>query len=188
MADDKLRELERALAQDPFDNDARKKWLMTKARAGVTAPVKSYYKIRCGNKWFGNSRYGRHGFYEKTGVRFNTETEAMEALLRFVKRANQYKDPLEETTVELVCFEIHTVTADTKIINLVDASKESALAEIRRQKEELEKSQQELLAKEKELLSGATDAFQSEVRHLKKKLPAKKKASNRRMRTSIDWD
>ena len=168
MSDADLRKLERQLAVEPSNASLRRKWLMARARIEPSM-VKTYYKIRCGDKWFSSGGY-RQSFQSSKGTRFKTEAEAMKKLLQFTQNQRRGGGPrFQEPAVDIICFEVHTLKASTKTVDLVDAAKQIELAEIRSQKAKLEKQAAKLLAKEEALMKEANAGIRDKLKEYKKK-------------------
>jgi hypothetical protein len=166
MADTRLRELERQVTQNPHCVDTKRRWLMARARVEPTT-VKTFYKIRCGNKWLSTSGYRQQ--FTAQGTRHKSQADATHALLRFIKYCKRQRIQFTEPSVEIVAFEVHTLEAKSDTIDLVDAAKQAELAEIRAKKEELEKAQQKLLEQEQKLLEQSNKKLQEKLKANKKK-------------------
>jgi len=173
--DEQLRKIERQLSQHPDDVLLRQQWLRLKIRTGDMHSMKTFYKIRCGNKWFSSGGYQPPRFLA-TGTRFKTEAEAMKRLVQFtqnqrkISRRGRLENPqFAETSVDIICFEVHTIEASAKTVDLVDAAKQAELAEIRLQQKQIAKQAQALADKERALLKEANTDLKTKLKGFRKK-------------------
>jgi hypothetical protein len=148
MADTKLREIKRQLAQSPNDDGLKERWILEKAKVGE-AMITTNYKICYKGKYYSSTSAARP--WSKKGTKFPDKHSAIKALYNALSASKGYtrtkSNILKKANLKAIrIVEVTTYTVERDIgTDFLEEKTKADLVDIRKQKDDLAKQEQKIL-------------------------------------------